>query len=300
MSGRPIRTLFISDVHLGTRGCQADRLLDFLRYHEADTTYLVGDIVDGWQLRASWYWPQAHNDVVQKLLRKARKGARMIYVPGNHDEFAQFGRAFNDMSAELERRIDELEDEKRRVQDAVGRFGARFLTADGRPAKVIALRTSRRSGPVLLAASRRVAARLPAVRLDAAVADSDKVSQRDHRTLIPLQEAGLGEVRVVVAASERQEAALIADVLRRAHLVDQVPWSSMAVLVRSAVRQVPALQRALSGAGVPFSSRAVPTSTSILCFFIRNVTPFESCAATPRERFTIASSITFGFSTESP
>jgi len=59
----------------------------FLRYHEADTIYLVGDIVDGWQLKSGWYWPQPHNDVVQKLLRKARKGARVVYVPGNHDEF---------------------------------------------------------------------------------------------------------------------------------------------------------------------------------------------------------------------
>jgi UDP-2,3-diacylglucosamine pyrophosphatase LpxH len=84
---RQFRTLFISDVHLGTRGCQADLLLDFLRFHDADTIYLVGDIVDGWQLKSNWYWPQAHNDVVQKLLRKARKGARIIYVPGNHDEF---------------------------------------------------------------------------------------------------------------------------------------------------------------------------------------------------------------------
>jgi UDP-2,3-diacylglucosamine pyrophosphatase LpxH len=84
---RNFRTLFISDVHLGARGCQAELLLDFLRYHDADTIYLVGDIVDGWQLRAGWYWPQAHNDVVQKFLRKARKGARIIYVPGNHDEF---------------------------------------------------------------------------------------------------------------------------------------------------------------------------------------------------------------------
>ena len=84
---RHFRALFISDVHLGARGCQAELLLDFLRYHDADTIYLVGDIVDGWRLRSSWYWPQAHNDVVQKLLRKARKGSRMIYVPGNHDEF---------------------------------------------------------------------------------------------------------------------------------------------------------------------------------------------------------------------
>ena len=84
---RRFRTLFISDVHLGTRGCQADRLLDFLRYHDADKIYLVGDIVDGWALKHAWYWPQPHNDVVQKLLRKARKGARMVYIPGNHDEF---------------------------------------------------------------------------------------------------------------------------------------------------------------------------------------------------------------------
>lgn len=80
-------TLFLSDVHLGSRGCQAHLLLDFLRYHDADTIYLVGDIVDGWRLRKRWHWPQSHNDVVQKLLRKGRKGTRIIYLPGNHDEF---------------------------------------------------------------------------------------------------------------------------------------------------------------------------------------------------------------------
>jgi UDP-2,3-diacylglucosamine pyrophosphatase LpxH len=84
---RHFRALFISDIHLGARGCQAGKLLDFLRHHDADTIYLVGDIVDGWALRAGWYWPQSHNDVVQKLLRKARKGTRIVYIPGNHDEF---------------------------------------------------------------------------------------------------------------------------------------------------------------------------------------------------------------------
>lgn len=84
---RHFRTLFISDVHLGARGCQAQLLLDFMRYNDADTIYLVGDIVDGWRLRKRWHWPQAHNDVVQKLLRKGRKGARIFYLPGNHDEF---------------------------------------------------------------------------------------------------------------------------------------------------------------------------------------------------------------------
>lgn len=84
---RQFRSLFLSDMHLGARGCQADKLLDFLRHHEAETIYLVGDIVDGWALKVNWFWPQTHNDVVQKLLRKSRKGSRLVYIPGNHDEF---------------------------------------------------------------------------------------------------------------------------------------------------------------------------------------------------------------------
>ena len=83
------RSIFISDLHLGTPGCQAEALLDFLRENESQYMYLIGDIVDGWQLRRKWYWPQAHNDVIQKLLRMARKGCHVIYVPGNHDEFAR-------------------------------------------------------------------------------------------------------------------------------------------------------------------------------------------------------------------
>jgi UDP-2,3-diacylglucosamine pyrophosphatase LpxH len=80
------RALFISDVHLGTRGCQAQMLVDFLREHDADTIYLVGDIVDFWRIKRGVIWPQTHNDVLQKLLRKVRKGARVIFIPGNHDE----------------------------------------------------------------------------------------------------------------------------------------------------------------------------------------------------------------------
>ena len=111
---RLFRTLFISDVHLGARGCQADRLLDFLRYHDAETIYLVGDIVDGWQLRSGWYWPQPHNDVVQKLLRKARKGARLVYLPGNHDEFLRdyYGTHFGGIEV-VENAIHEAADGRR-------------------------------------------------------------------------------------------------------------------------------------------------------------------------------------------
>jgi UDP-2,3-diacylglucosamine pyrophosphatase LpxH len=80
------RSIWISDVHLGTRGCKAHFLLDFLKHNESDYLYLVGDIIDCWRLRRVWYWHQTHNDVVQKLLRKARKGTQVVYVPGNHDE----------------------------------------------------------------------------------------------------------------------------------------------------------------------------------------------------------------------
>ena len=81
------RTIWISDAHLGWRACQAERLLDFLKQHDAEHWYLVGDMVDCWMLKRSWHWPQAHNDVVQKLLRKVRKGAQVDFIPGNHDEF---------------------------------------------------------------------------------------------------------------------------------------------------------------------------------------------------------------------
>ena len=81
------RTGWISDVHLGTRGSKAEQLLDFLRTHEFETLYVVGDLIDVWALRRGIYWPQSHNDVIQKLLRAGRKGTRVIYIPGNHDEF---------------------------------------------------------------------------------------------------------------------------------------------------------------------------------------------------------------------
>lgn len=88
--GKPrYRSVFISDVHLGTPGCQAEALLAFLKAHPCERLYLLGDIIDGWQLRRRWFWPQAHNDVVQKILRCARKGCKVVFVPGNHDEFAR-------------------------------------------------------------------------------------------------------------------------------------------------------------------------------------------------------------------
>ncbi len=88
---RHYRTIWISDIHLGTRGCNAEMLIDFLDNVDSDMLYLVGDIVDGWQLRKRIYWPTAHNDVVWRIMKRARRGTRVVYIPGNHDEiFRQF------------------------------------------------------------------------------------------------------------------------------------------------------------------------------------------------------------------
>ncbi len=112
------RSIFISDIHLGTPGCQAKHLLDFLRHTDSRYLYLVGDIIDGWQLRRRWFWNQAHNDVVQKVLRKARKGTQVTYIAGNHDEGARqfIGLAFGGI---------DIRDE------------AEHVTADGRKLLVI-------------------------------------------------------------------------------------------------------------------------------------------------------------------
>ncbi|MER2519404.1 MAG: UDP-2,3-diacylglucosamine diphosphatase [Bdellovibrionales bacterium] len=83
------RAIWISDLHLGTRGCKAKALVDFLDHVESDYLYLVGDIVDGWRLRKRWYWPARHNDVIQRVIRRAQQGTRVVYLPGNHDEAAR-------------------------------------------------------------------------------------------------------------------------------------------------------------------------------------------------------------------
>ena len=107
------RTIFISDTHLGTRGCKAELLTDFLRHNNCKTLYLVGDIIDGWRLQRSWYWPQSHNDVVHEILKKARKGTKVVYIPGNHDEAL---REYTDLSfGDIDMRMEDI-----------------FETADGR------------------------------------------------------------------------------------------------------------------------------------------------------------------------
>ncbi len=80
------RTVWISDIHLGTRGCNAELLIDFLDHVDCETLYLVGDIIDGWRLKKRFYWPAAHNDVVWRIMKRAKRGTRVVYIPGNHDE----------------------------------------------------------------------------------------------------------------------------------------------------------------------------------------------------------------------
>ena len=88
---RQYRTVWISDVHLGTRGCNAEMLIDFLDHVDSETMYLVGDMIDGWAMKKRLYWPATHNDIVWRVLKRARRGTRIVYIPGNHDEmFRQF------------------------------------------------------------------------------------------------------------------------------------------------------------------------------------------------------------------
>ncbi|TNE50766.1 MAG: UDP-2,3-diacylglucosamine diphosphatase, partial [Sphingomonadales bacterium] len=88
---RRFRTIWISDVHLGTKGCNAQLLIDFLDHTDSDVMYLVGDIIDGWRLKKKFYWPAEHNDIIWRVLKRAKRGTRIVYIPGNHDEmFRQF------------------------------------------------------------------------------------------------------------------------------------------------------------------------------------------------------------------
>jgi UDP-2,3-diacylglucosamine pyrophosphatase LpxH len=114
------RTIWISDVHLGTAGCKADHLVDFLKAHTCDTLYLVGDIVDGWKLSGGWFWPQEHTNVVRKILTKAKRDTQVVYITGNHDEFL---RKFVDYRLEI--------GNMRLANEAV------HITADGRRLLVI-------------------------------------------------------------------------------------------------------------------------------------------------------------------
>ena len=115
-----VRSIFLSDTHLGTAACQAGLLHSFLRSYTADTIYLVGDIIDGWQLQSRWYWPKEHAAVVNEILLKARRGARIVYVPGNHDEL---------LRAVVGSTFERIEIREHAIHDGVD--GRRYLVIHG-------------------------------------------------------------------------------------------------------------------------------------------------------------------------
>ncbi len=110
------RSIFISDVHLGSAGCQAEALCDFLKHNSCDKLYLVGDIIDGWRLKKKWYWPQSHTNVIRRILTASKRDTDVIYIVGNHDEFLraflQFRVSFGRVSIR-NRAVHEGEDGKR-------------------------------------------------------------------------------------------------------------------------------------------------------------------------------------------
>ncbi len=100
---RRFRTIWISDIHLGTKGCNHELLIDFLDHTDSETMYLVGDIIDGWRLRKKFYWPAEHNDIVWRILKRAKRGTRIVYIPGNHDEMVRPFAGMNFGGVEIER-----------------------------------------------------------------------------------------------------------------------------------------------------------------------------------------------------
>jgi UDP-2,3-diacylglucosamine pyrophosphatase LpxH len=146
---RRYRAVFISDLHLGTRGCRSDFLVDFLRRTDCRTLYLVGDIVDGWRLKRSWYWDETHDEVLRLILAKARNGTEVIYIPGNHDELFRAWMPMEFAGVKLRENAEHVTADGRRLLimhgdefDSVVRY-ARFLAVLGDWAYTTALVVNR-------------------------------------------------------------------------------------------------------------------------------------------------------------
>jgi UDP-2,3-diacylglucosamine pyrophosphatase LpxH len=192
---RRYRTVFISDVHLGTPGCKADCLLDFLQHVESDYLYLIGDIVDGWRLQKKRFWPARHRQVVQALLRRARRGTRVVYLPGNHDEA-------------LRRRIGRSFAGVRVLHDAIHR------TADGR--RLLVIHGDTFDG---VCTDMPWLARLGSIAYDAALALNTAFNRLRRWCGLgywPLSAFLKAQVKAAVSFVERYEQALAAEARRRA------------------------------------------------------------------------------------
>jgi UDP-2,3-diacylglucosamine pyrophosphatase LpxH len=192
---RRYRAVFISDVHLGSRGCKADCLLDFLHHVESDYLYLVGDIVDGWRLRKRWFWPEKHNEILHKLLARAREGTRVVYLPGNHDEALRswIGRSFDGV---------------RILHDVI------HHTADGR--RLLVIHGDAFDGMV---ADMRWLARLGSVAYESALLVNTAVNRVRHRLGLgywPISQFLKDQVKAAVNFIDNFERSLAAEARRRA------------------------------------------------------------------------------------
>lgn len=192
---RRYRTIFISDLHLGSPGCKAECLQDFLRHVESEYLYLVGDVVDGWRLRKRWFWPERHNQILHSLLERARRGTAVVYLPGNHDEAL-----------------------RKLIGSSLG--GVRFLhdvvhkTADGR--RLLVLHGDAFDG---VCQDMRWLALAGSVAYDAALAVNSAVNHVRRRLGLrywPLSAFLKAQVKAAVNFAARYELALAAEARRRA------------------------------------------------------------------------------------
>jgi UDP-2,3-diacylglucosamine pyrophosphatase LpxH len=191
---RRYRTIFISDLHLGSRGCKAECLLDFLRHVDSEQLYLVGDVVDGWRLSKRWFWPERHQEILHSLLARAQRGTAVVYLPGNHDEA-------------LRRLIGQTLGGVRFLHDAV------HCTADGR--RLLVTHGDRFDG---LCKDMRWLARLGSVAYDTALLINTGVNLLRRRLGLgywPLSACLKAQVKAAVNFVERYELALAAEARRR-------------------------------------------------------------------------------------
>ena len=132
-TAKHFKSIFLSDIHLGTKGCQSERLLDFLYKHTCDKLYLVGDIIDGWKLEQRIYWPQEHTNVIRKFLSFAKNGTEVIYVTGNHDEFLRSFSPLNLGNIKMVDKVEHITNNRRwRPIAIVAQRNKRQRAADGR------------------------------------------------------------------------------------------------------------------------------------------------------------------------
>ena len=221
--GRPrrrYRTIWISDVHLGTRGCNDRMLIDFLDHVDSDTLYLVGDIIDGWRMKKRFYWPERHNAIVRRVMKRAKHGTRVVYIPGNHDEmFRQFA-GINFGGVEIRSKAIHVTADGRRL---LVLHGDEFDARRARPP--LARLPRRRRLRHADAAQHRGERRAPPVRPALLVAVQARQAQGQERGRVHLPLRGGGRARGGAAARSTASSAAISTPPRSASFGDVVYYN---------------------------------------------------------------------------